>query len=126
MLALEPQEPFGLTLSEEKKTHKNMMFTRLVIDMIQTHVHPINNGIQFHISVIPCICGEFYFRRPSWASQSQVKNTDWLYLYIYICSIFLAIISWVIFNHARPTYETIRNIKSNHALESSHGETALG
>ena len=35
------------------------------------------------------------------------------------------IISWVIFNHARPTYETIRNIKSNHALESSHGETAM-
>ena len=34
------------------------------------------------------------------------------------------IIIWVIFNHARPTYETIRNIKSNHALESSHGETA--
>ena len=35
------------------------------------------------------------------------------------------IISWVMFNHARPTYETIRNNKSNHALESSHGETAM-
>ena len=28
--------------------------------------------------------------------------------------------SWVIFNHARPVYEILRNIKSNHALESSH------
>ena len=35
------------------------------------------------------------------------------------------IISCVIFNHARPTYEIIGNIKSNHALESSHGETAM-
>ena len=39
--------------------------------------------------------------------------------------VLLEIISWVIFNHARPTYESIRNIKSNHALESSHGETAM-
>ena len=39
--------------------------------------------------------------------------------------VYIIIISWVIFNHARPTYETIRNIKSNHALESSHGETAM-
>ena len=37
----------------------------------------------------------------------------------------ILIISWVIFNHARPRYETIINIKSNHALESSHGETAI-
>ena len=29
------------------------------------------------------------------------------------------------FQPARLTYETIRNIKSNHALESSHGETAM-
>ena len=27
-------------------------------------------------------------------------------------------------NHARPAYEIIRNIKSKHALKSSHGETA--
>ena len=31
----------------------------------------------------------------------------------------------VIFNHARPRYEIIRNIISNHALKSSHGEPAM-
>ena len=47
--------------------------------------------------------------------------------FVHACGqeILLWIISWVIFNHARPTYEIITNIKSNHALESSHGETAM-
>ena len=36
---------------------------------------------------------------------------------VYISS---QIISWVMFNHARPRNEIIRILKSNHALKSSH------
>ena len=47
---------------------------------------------------------------------------QWHCVVKYMCQEYMSDYIMGDFNHARPAYEIIRNIKSKHALKSSHGE----